>query len=472
MIARRARPVRPNSNNADPRRPRFRVGRRYTPAPPGCPRAFGDLADVHRSACLGIPIPVRCRHASEPLALGSGDLRRRGVGRRLLRDRRPGHRAGPSRPRSGPADRPARSRQRTAGAGLRDAGAAALRRPARDRHGRSSPGFRRGDRLQRIPGRLRRGVPGEGQPAAGRGRGREPTGSRTRLRTRSGLEARTARGPRPHRRSARPAHRLQRLQGGSLHRVRDARRQARPGDRAGGREPRRTAPRAGAGAEVRRPPEDRGPGQSQHPGRRPLGGIERHPGQVRSHPRRGARDRGAAPRAEHARLSRTAALPHGKPDARHPAGRRRRRRTRPDLLRTATARGGCAVPRRRRRTRHRLRRQSDQLPLQPQLLAGRVRRQRGPPRAVDLRRGGGAASDDRHRERPGDGRPAERAGLRRARGEHLRAARPSRDRRSRRGRSSISTTRGRDSRPRRCWNAGTTPRAPGARPSTPSRSAT
>ena len=75
-------------------------------------------------------------------------------------------------------------------------------------------------------------------------------GKRVRLRPRGRLQARAAGGHGDDRERARPADRLQRLQGRQLHRGGDARHQARPHDHPGGRELRRARPDPQARAEA------------------------------------------------------------------------------------------------------------------------------------------------------------------------------------------------------------------------------
>ena len=109
------------------------------------------------------------------------------------------------------------------------------------------------------------------------------------------------------------------------------------------------------------------------------------------------------------------------PDARHQAGDPGRRRADPHPRRTHAARRIDPVPRRGRGPGDRLRRQPVEHALQSQLHDRGVRGQRRASGEVDLRGGGGRDADDRHRERTGDGRPAERARLRRPRDQLVRA---------------------------------------------------
>ena len=121
-------------------------------------------------------------------------------------------------------------------------------------------------------------------------------------------------------------------------------------------------------------------------------------------------------RAGHGRLLPAAPLPSGQPDHQHPPHQDGAQRGLADLHRAGQAGGGPAIPRRRRRAGHRLRRLADQLRVERQLQPAGICQRRGLPRAKRLRRGGGAPSDDHLGKRPGRGRLPQRAGLRRAGG--------------------------------------------------------
>ncbi len=101
---------------------------------------------------------------------------------------------------------------------------------------------RAGHCRERLPQPLCRGVSHQGQPAAPGGRRGVSLRQGIRLRPGGGIQARTAGRDGDDRGFARPADRLQRLQGLQLHRGGDPGHQAGPHHHSGGRELRRAGP--------------------------------------------------------------------------------------------------------------------------------------------------------------------------------------------------------------------------------------
>ena len=133
-------------------------------------------------------------------------------------------------------DRPVRGRAGPERARTHHARGGAILRHPRAPAQTSARRVRAGDRRERVPEPLHRGVPDQGEPAASRGRRGVSLRPAVRLRPGSGQQARTAVGHDHDGGLAGTAHRLQRLQGRQLPRGGDHRHQARPHHHPGGRE--------------------------------------------------------------------------------------------------------------------------------------------------------------------------------------------------------------------------------------------
>ena len=117
----------------------------------------------------------------------------------------------------------------------------------------------------------------------------------------------------------------------------------------------------------------------------------------------------------HGGLLPAAALSPRQPDPEHPHRQGGAERGGARVRRAGQGRRRAAVPGRRRRPRRRLRRFTDQFRVERELHAAGVRQRRRLPPADGVRRGEGAASDDRVGERACDRGASQRPGVQRAR---------------------------------------------------------